>query len=313
MTSNLYDLELERFPETFASAVRTDISGLTAAISEVSQECVIGVGSGGSFTVASLLCGLHEAFTGRISRPSTPLEIICRPALASSSPAFFISAEGKNPDIIEALQRARHHSSRALHVITNRQDSELLSAAADLTDIETHVFNLTDKDGFLATNSLLLNSVLVARAYTELDDRVSLPARIEELKLHEQSISEWLSEAREFAEEVVNRKGLIVVYSPDLRSIAIDIESKLAEAALLYCQTSDLRSFAHGRHLWISERPRDCAILALVDPALLPLWDQIRSLLPNKNYVLGRGCARRSSGRPRCWDASYLRFGEASR
>jgi fructoselysine-6-P-deglycase FrlB-like protein len=85
-----------------------------ASIAGASEASIIAVGSGGSFTVASLLCNLHEYYTGRVSRAVTPLELICNPTLAATSPIFITSAEGKNPDILEALQRARQHSSRTV-------------------------------------------------------------------------------------------------------------------------------------------------------------------------------------------------------
>src|SRR4051812_23525778 len=103
---NYYDEELSNFPATYRSAIGRDIGRLEAAIAGASNSSILAVGSGGSFTVASLLCDLHEKYTGRVSRAATPLEIICNPTLASTSPIFLISAEGKNPDIVEALQRA---------------------------------------------------------------------------------------------------------------------------------------------------------------------------------------------------------------
>ena len=103
MSTNRYQSELDKLPETYAGAMREDVARLKGAIAGASESSVIGVGSGGSFTVASLLCNLHEAYTGRVSRPSPPLEIICNPTLASSSPVFLISAEGKNPAITAAL------------------------------------------------------------------------------------------------------------------------------------------------------------------------------------------------------------------
>ncbi len=114
-----YEIELEQLQASLDKALAASIGPLKHAIAGASQSSVIAVGSGGSFTVASLLCSLHEAYTGRISRPITPLELICNPTLASTSPIFIFSAEGKNPDILEALQRARQHSSRAVHVVTN--------------------------------------------------------------------------------------------------------------------------------------------------------------------------------------------------
>lgn len=282
MSSNFYDRELERLNQTFMAARDADIQQLKLAIASTSESSVIGVGSGGSYTVASLLCHLHETYTGRVSRPSTPLELICNPTLASASPVFLISAEGKNPDIVEALERARGHSSRTIHVLTNRGASPLMDRVRLLPDITPHVYELANKDGYLATNSLLLDTVLVARAYGELDRRTEqLPSSIDELQIGTQSVMEWAREAGDFVDHVVKRKALIVVFSPLLRPVAADLESKLSESALLYCQLADLRSFAHGRHLWLAERSEECAILALTEPGLEQLWAGMRALLPS--------------------------------
>ncbi|QND79577.1 HAD-IIB family hydrolase [Pseudoxanthomonas mexicana] len=282
MATNRYQSELEQLPETYAGAMREDVAQLKGAIAGASESSVIGVGSGGSFTVASLLCNLHEAYTGRVSRPSTPLEIICNPTLASSSPVFLISAEGKNPDITEALDRARHHSARPIHVLTNRNDSPLMVRSSSLSDVNTHVFELREKDGYLATNSLLLDAVLVARAYSELDGADdALPSTMRDLRLSSASITEWLASAEEFVQAAAHRGAVIVTYSPLLRPIAADLESKLAEGALLHCQLADLRSFAHGRHLWLAERPHDTVVLALIEPSLAALWEKMQDLLPS--------------------------------
>jgi fructoselysine-6-P-deglycase FrlB-like protein len=106
MAQTQYESEMTKLAGTYSAALGTDVSKIKAAVAGASESSVIGVGTGGSFTVASLLCHLHEAYTGRVSRPATSLELICNPTLAASSPVFLISAEGKNPDIVEALQRA---------------------------------------------------------------------------------------------------------------------------------------------------------------------------------------------------------------
>jgi HAD superfamily hydrolase (TIGR01484 family) len=281
MSTNQYDSELAGLQDTYAAGLRADITRLKTAIAGASEASVIAVGSGGSFTVASLLCSLHETYTGRVSRPSTPLEIICNPTLAAASPAFFISAEGKNPDIIEALQRARLYSARPIQVLTNREASPLTESATSLTDITLHLFPLVRKDGFLATNSLLLDAVLIARAYGELSGKAPpLPSAMNELRISGVSITACAGKLSPLAQEAVKRRGLLVVYSPHLRAVAADLESKLSEAALLYCQTTDLRSFAHGRHLWLTERSQDCVLLALIDASLMPLWNRTREYLP---------------------------------
>ena len=214
-----YEEELAELRHSYAAACAADIAPLKLAIASTAEASMIGVGSGGSFTVASLLCSLHEAYTGRVSRPSTPLEIICSPALASSSPVFLISAEGKNPDIVEALERARRFSSRTVHVLTNRQDSPLMQHVQALPGVKPYVFELAKKDGYLATNSLLLDAVLVARAYGELNGRPEpMPPDMSALRVGDQTVDEWLVDAQPFIEEAVRRGALTVVYSPLLRA-----------------------------------------------------------------------------------------------
>lgn len=281
MSGTYYDGELAELGNTFFAAMSANIEPLKLAIASAAESSIIGVGSGGSFTVASLLCNLHELYTGRVSRPSTPLEIICNPTLAASSPVFMISAEGKNPDIIEVLERARRHSSRTVHVVTNRGSSPLMEHVRELPEVTPHVFELAKKDGYLATNSLLLDAVLIARAYGALhSEAVQFPESLDGLRIGGHSVQEWLVGAQEFVRKAVPRKGLIIVFSPLLRPVAADLESKLSESALLYTQLADIRSFAHGRHLWLAERAQDCAILALVEPGVERLWARMQELLP---------------------------------
>ncbi|MFW5398041.1 MAG: HAD superfamily hydrolase (TIGR01484 family) [Candidatus Accumulibacter regalis] len=276
-----YEDELAQLGDSYTAACAADIEALKLAIASTAESSMIGVGSGGSFTVASLLCSLHEAYTGRVSRPSTPLEIICSPALASSSPVFLLSAEGKNPDIVEALERARRYSSRTIHVLTNRKCSPLMQHVGALPGVKPYVFELAKKDGYLATNSLLLDAVLVARAYGELNGhREPMPATLAALGVGNQTVDEWMTAARPFILEAVRRGALTVVYSPLLRPIATDLESKLSEGALLHTQLADLRSYAHGRHIWLSQRPQDCAILALTEPSASRLWEGMREKFP---------------------------------
>jgi HAD superfamily hydrolase (TIGR01484 family) len=281
METTHYEKELEKLSNTYGAAMSADVTQLKAAIAGASESSIIGVGSGGSFTVASLLCNLHEAYTGRVSRPSTPLEIICNPTLAAASPVFLISAEGKNPDITEALQRARLHSARTVHVLTNHADSSLTRSTEDLTDVTLHTFQASEKDGYLATNSMLMNSVVIARAYGELDHAQDLfPKDLVDVRIGDQRIEQWVANAKTFAIEAVGRGALTIVYSPLLRPIAEDLESKLSEAALLHCQLADLRSYAHGRHLWLADRPQDCAVLALTERSLGRLWDSMKAHFP---------------------------------
>jgi len=59
--NSYYDQELNRLGETYERARNANIDKLKVGIVNASEASVIGVGSGGSYTIASLLCTLHEA------------------------------------------------------------------------------------------------------------------------------------------------------------------------------------------------------------------------------------------------------------
>jgi HAD superfamily hydrolase (TIGR01484 family) len=123
---------------------------------------------------------------------------------------------------------------------------------------------------------------LIARVYEQLDSRnLEFPESLSDLRLADSSIEEWLKASSEFIDALSNRGCLFIAFSPLLRSIAADLESKLAESALLHCQLSDIRSFAHGRHLWAAKRVDDFALIGLVDPTLQNLWSATCNLLPD--------------------------------
>lgn len=287
--------ELAKSDATLAAARGAEIDGLKVAVQEASQQSLIAIGSGGSFTVSTFLSTFHEALTGRVSRAATPLELICNPTIASTSPIFIVSAEGKNPDILEALRRARLSGSRTIHVITNRDESPLIHEIERLSDVSAHVFALTDKDGYLATNSLLMDASLVARVYGELDGEADIiPRDTTGFAVGDQSLSDWLAELPDFAAEAARRKGLLVLFSPQLRPIAIDLESKLSESALAFCQLADFRSFAHGRHLWLTQREKECSLLVLTEPRVRGLWEDMRDMVPLGLPILEMGLASAS-------------------
>lgn len=151
----------------------------------------------------------------------------------------------------------------------------------ELNDVTPHVFELKEKDGYLATNSLVFDASLIARAYGELDRQgISIDYRVDQIAFGENSFNDWLHSSAIFIGEAAKRGSLIIVFSPNLRPIAEDLESKLSEAALLFCQLADFRSFAHGRHLWLTERSKDSSLLVLTEPAVEKLWTDMRPQIP---------------------------------
>jgi hypothetical protein len=85
------------------------------------------------------------------------------------------------------------------------------------------------KDGYLATNSLVFDATVIARTYGELDRQgVSIDYRVDQIVFGELSLADWIQSSAYFVEEAAKRGSLIIVFSPNLRPIAEDLESKLS-------------------------------------------------------------------------------------
>jgi fructoselysine-6-P-deglycase FrlB-like protein len=237
--------EVSCIPQTLQWIRDQSVSRLQSAIRSCSDRSVIAIGSGGSFTVAAYLAGLHERKYGKLSRPATPLELITG-FIPYEAAAVFLSAEGKNNDILAGAE-ALAGRDRGSIALTLTPDNPLLSfcrssgvATPIGYDIPWH------KDGYLATNSLIATMGLFARAYSdEPFDTSSL-----DTGWLEQRRADFRSSAP--LKDVAQGASVIVLYGGVGKIAAIDLESKFSEAALGSCQLVDYRQFAHGRHLQLA-------------------------------------------------------------
>lgn len=137
------------------------------------------------------------------------------------------------------------------------------------------------KDGFLATNSLLAFTTLLARAYAAVFDPLvpwdEVVATIAPLTQ---------SSGREFKlgelEQQLFGRDLRQSYSSALRqkSARLTSNSKFTEAALGVAQLADYRNFAHGRHHWLAKRGNDTAVLAFITDNDKAIANRTLDLIP---------------------------------
>jgi fructoselysine-6-P-deglycase FrlB-like protein len=237
--------EVSCIPQTLQWIKDQPVSRLQSTTRSCSDRSLIAVGSGGSFTVAAYVAGLHERKYGKLSRAATPLELITGFAPCDVT-AVFLSAEGRNNDILAAAQ-ALAGTDRGSVALTLTPDNPLLSFCKS-SGVATPIgYDIPwQKDGYLATNSLISMMGLFARAYADDSfDTSSLDAS-------------WLKQRRDVfrasaaLRHIAQGAGVIVLYGGTGKIAAIDLESKFSEAALGSCQPVDYRQFAHGRHLQLA-------------------------------------------------------------
>lgn len=281
-----YQNELERLRETYRAALAVNVAspdGLAATLTKAAQWELISVGSGGSFTVAAAMAEFHEQATGMLARAMTPLELVSNSQLADDKIITLISAEGKNNDIIEALRVVFARSPRDINIVTNTPANRVTRLAQRIGTVNVHVLKVPGgRDGYLAVNSLFMTATVLARAYGVISSRFpgEFPASIDDFRIGDTDPATCLITRHKSIDKVLSRPTVVVLFDPELRSAAIDIESKLTEAGLVNVQLADLRSFAHGRHFWLSRHGKETGIIALISPHGRRIWESSQRTLP---------------------------------
>lgn len=254
-----YRTELEALEATYADALASDVGDLRAALDDLGSGPAVFVGSGGSIVLAHLAARLHERICRQPARACTSLQALDLPQLARRG-ALLFSSSAKHPDAQRVLldfQRARFAPTA---LVTHR-------AAADvrpLANPDTYIVCLaepTQRDGFLATGSIMQTATLLLRTYLDAPD---LPTSLE------------LAADDEF--DLLD--DVLVLTSPSLACVASDLEVRLVESGLACVQVADFRNFAHGRHTGFARRSARTTVIALSDVVSRPLADGTTAALP---------------------------------
>lgn len=267
--------ELEKLDNTLQWSTKQDVSELAKELIEDNMFSLFVVGSGGSLSVCYYVVELYQRL-GLPAKAVTPLELIYSKTAIANSKIIFISASGKNTDILFAFSIAIQQEPKRIINICMRPNSPLSIQSSQYTISTIFDYKLpSGKDGFLATNSLLAFMSLFAKAFNQ---NTFSPPLNDDIT--------FKSELDSFFDSVSPDFTFIVLHAGWSTPVAIDIESKLAEAALGNVLLTDYRNFGHGRHHWFDKRGKKSAIIALVTPTEMELADKTLSLLPSNIPVL---------------------------
>lgn len=270
--------EIEHLPHSIEWASSLDIKDLKRAVTAASGRNLLVVGSGGSSTAAAFMSMLHEHYFGDVSRSLTPLEYALLPSGIKNSFSVLLSAEGKNKDILAVASRLTTKGLDGI-ALTLSKSNLLISQCSESGSPTAFAYDMPwVKDGYLATNSLVATMVIIARVYSIAG--AELNSGLKNIDLP------WLENRRNFYKNstVFQRlsisKQVIVLYGERGKITAIDIESKLAESAMAFCQTIDYRQFAHGRHLQLKSTNDAPLVIALISPHDAALAKATLNLIP---------------------------------
>ena len=248
--------ELKKLSETILWAEQQDVTRLARFLfNENKQIPLVCIGSGGSFSACHYAAQLYQQFNGVLALAMTPLQLMfAGHNIIRSSKLLFLSASGKNKDILNAIKYGVKYNETGMMSLTLRKNNPTERLLERYPKVERWCENIpSEKDGFLATNSLLATFTLLCKAACATMSQDS-KFKLSDMQLETFNLN--LSIIQNF----------IVLYGAKGEPVAWDIESKLTEAALGSALLSDYRNFGHGRHHWFDKRSENSCIIALVTP-----------------------------------------------
>lgn len=265
--------ELGFLKETLSWVDCLDVSGLRAFFETEKHLPLLAIGSGGSFSACHYAALLYEC-SNTMAKAITPFDYLYSTNLIEGSKSLFISASGRNNDILISAKKAIAHHSHSLANLSMRVNNPLGKEVESYQcGISSNYELPVGKDGFLATNSLVAFFGILHRAFCTDSEMTCIESILES-----SFASDYLTF---FSKEVENRMNFTVLYGGWGQPVACDIESKFTEAALGAVQLADYRNFGHGRHHWFDKHRESSSIVAIVTPKEKLIAEKTLSLIPD--------------------------------
>lgn len=265
-----FSQELALLSSTYSWAINQDIQVINSLKSNLTTPVIV-VGSGGSLSACYLAVSLLQKL-GVTAKAVTPLELHYSKNTLRHNRILFISAGGRNNDILFAFKTAVEESPVSIITVCMRRDTPLTKLAMKYSVAKTVEYLVpAGKDGFLATNSLIAYFTLLIKAlYNE-------SFLIDKNQTDEQSTTEIDT----FTKKLGIDSTTSILFGGWGHPVAVDIESKFTEAGLGNINIADYRNFAHGRHHWFAKREKNSSIIAIITPEEELLAAKTLALLPS--------------------------------
>lgn len=268
--------ELKKLSETIRWAEQQDVTRLGRFLfAENKQIPLVCIGSGGSLSACHYAVLLYQQCNGVLAQAMTPLQLMyAGHNIIRGSKLLFLSASGKNKDILNAIKYGVKFNETGMMSLTLRKNNPTEELLEQYPKVQRWCEDIpSEKDGFLATNSLLATFTLLCKA-----------ACASKFKDSSFKLSDLQPKTFNLNLSVI--QNFIVMYGATGEPVAWDIESKLTEAALGSALLSDYRNFGHGRHHWFDKRGDNSCIIALVTPVERELAYKTIGCLPKSVPVI---------------------------
>lgn len=267
--------ELEKLQGTIKWAEKQDVTSLAKFLfAEDKRVPLVCIGSGGSLSACHYAAMLYKQRNGVLAEAMTPLQLMYAGRdIIRDSKLLFLSASGKNKDILNAIKYGVKYNEAGMMSLTLRKNNPTEELLERYPKVQRWCEDIpSEKDGFLATNSLVATFTLLCRSFNQAP------------------VSNGISQERTYSTNYTFDfsaiQNFLVLYGAAGEPVAWDIESKLTEAALGSALLSDYRNFGHGRHHWFSKKGDNSCIIALITPVERELAYKTIGCLPKDVPVI---------------------------
>lgn len=269
--------------DCIAWAEEQNVGQLARFITSNLELPLICIGSGGSFSICTLIAMMYDTLGG-VAKAVTPYSVYSiSDASLSRCKTLLVSTSGHNKDIVRI---AKH-----LMKISPQYVANLTTSDSPKNDLKTIIptersFNFKSNitEGFIAVNSIMANYALAIKA-------LKGKCRVD---FSSEACNKDLSSVSHF----------VVLYGGWGQPAAVDIESKLVESGIATCSLSDYRNFCHGRFIFPGNHcghekksivADDSAVIMLTTPREKNFASKIHALLPQRCRVIDLDTAHSDS------------------
>lgn len=291
--TTIYDKVLSRLPDTLEWCAGQDVDSAMDFLLERDGLPRVFLGSGGSLSATCLAAQLSVE-RGIVATAMTPYQYVFSAWSKLPARIMILSAGGRNIDAVNAYKTAHACPVQQVAALLMSSPSELEKMMEDDGEPNRFIFKLHNRDGFLATNSLVAFYSLLFKIYRK--DVVSVDGWgfTAEIETH---LKDFISDTYTLPTDNWNAHDtalyearetdrFYVLYAPDSMPVAIDLESRFSEGSVGCLQISDYRNFAHGRFNWFHQRKGQTAIIALITPESIKVAENILTELPSDIPVM---------------------------
>ena len=269
-----FQTEIELLNNTYRCILNSEVIEVEKFLLSISNQSLIIVGSGGSFSVAKAFEYFYQRAGGILSKAITPFELINYNTSLKNMGVVLLTAGGNNPDTINAFKFITKFEPSSFLTLSTNENSKVGRVSNQYTHILYQKSLPSGKDGFLAVNSLIAMILIITKAYENIVDNCFFKLEEKFDFLCELNISENIIKT------ILDKESIIVLHGGMTTPVAIDLESKFTEAALGIIQLADYRNFAHGRHYWLAKNSECTSIIALISPNEKVIAQKTLSLIP---------------------------------